>query len=148
MAKVTPAVSDQSLEFIGKIFRKGNGQPNPSGGVTFLVEMFKPIFRQNLIDLKGKFEPAELKLMISALNGSILSPEFAGRRLVANVEDHMDLDGAAETFDVNRKDFMEELMFLSTPQLALLELWIQGFWSQSDDENAMDLDEYIKPLLA
>ena len=145
--KVTAQANSQSLEFIGKLFRKGNGQPNPTGGVGFLIDSFKTIYRQNLINLKGKFEKNELFLMIDVMNGTMLVAHVAGQHLVGKVSGGIALDGIDKKWKIGKTKLMEKLMLLSIPELALFELWIQGFGVQSGDTDALEMEDYVKQLL-
>lgn len=148
MKKITLAITDNAVDVVGKIFRKSNSPAeNPSGGATYLVDSFPAIFRQNLIDLKGKFTAGEINLMMSAMKGSSLAPEFAGRRITLNVQDHITLDGAADIYGVDGDALVERIQALPVAQLALLELWIHGFWMQVDDSDGLSLEDYIKPIL-
>ena len=144
---ITPKIEESALELFGQIFRKKNGAPNPQGGATYIVEAFRAIYRQNLLDLKGKFSPQEIKLMLHAVKDSELSSEFAGRRLMEHTMDSISLDGALAEFGVDLVEFTEELGKLSVPQLAYLELWMQAYWNQVNDAAALEIDEYIKPIL-
>lgn len=145
--KVTAQGNAQSLEFIGSVFRKGNGQPNPTGGVGFLIDSFKSLYRQNLMKLKGEFERNELLLIIDVMNGTILTPGMAGQHLLGNVADGIALDNLDEKWEIEKTKLIEKLRLLSIPELALFELWIQGFWEQTLDQKPLELEEYIQPLL-
>lgn len=148
MKKISLAITDQAACLVGKTFRKSNSPAeNPSGGATYLVDSFPAIFRQNLIDLKREFSTGEINLMINAMEGSSLSPEFAGRRIKLQVFDHITLDDAAETYKIDGEALVAKLQALPVAQLYLLELWIHGYWMQVNDPDGLSLDGYIKPVL-
>ena len=140
---ISNRIEDPTINLLGDLFRKSNGDRNPGGGCAFILESFRHIYRQSLIDLKGIFDHDELIVMVHALEKSPLSAEFSGQRLISNIADNLKMsDGDTDLICI-----LDELKRMPAAQLYFLEVWIHGYWSQSSDEFSIGMAEYIKPLL-
>lgn len=140
---ISHRIENHTIDLLGDLFRKSNGDRNPGGGCAFILESFRHIYRQSLIDLKGIFTEYELIVMINAIEKSPISPEFSGRRLSSNLSDDLKFpDG-----ELVNPCILDELNKLSVAQLYFLEVWIHGYWSQTKDKFQLMMREYIKPLL-
>ena len=141
MKNVNARVSDKTETFLGSHFR------TRSAGAEYMLAAWQAASRKYVgIDMKGKFTPGELRLMIDVMNGTILSPEMAGQRLAMNVSDGMELDAMDEKWGVDAEQINYKLSTMSTPELMILEIWIQGFWQAVTDRN-QGLEEYIQVAL-
>jgi hypothetical protein len=96
--------------------------------------------------LKGVFTAGELRLMITAMAGAEMSPMLAGQYLPINSASAVLLDEIDKTYNVEFDNLNQKLLRMSTPELMILEIWIQGFW-QSVANHGQDLDEYIQVAL-
>jgi len=139
-------VSEESLELLGTLFKKGAGKPNPSGAASYLVESFRGLYRQTLIKMNGTFTPEDLYLMLSVMNGTILTPTIAGQHILAGVEDGIALDSLDTSYGTDGPGLIAKIKTLSIPERAILELWLKGFWGQNGI-NGLSIEDYIKPLI-
>ena len=141
MKKITPRISEKS-----EIFFKNNFK-NVNSGVEYLLEAIPAIARVYAgYQLKGKFTGDELKLMIDVMNGTMLTAQFAGQHLLANIQDGIVLDHLDEKWKVDSDKIQEKIKNLSIPDIFFLEIWIQGFWQQNT-ESGVDLNKYIEELI-
>lgn len=107
---------------IGKISRqpssrdaalsKSNSIPTPFVAQTSIAQIFTS---------------EELHLMIEVMNGKSLSANLTGQYLPIIVADRMEKDLLHRCWMVNKETLNSKLANLSTPELSILEAWIQGF---------------------
>ena len=71
---------------------------------------------------------------------------MAGQHLPLNVAYGIAMDGMDEKWGVDAGTLNQKLADMSTPELMILEIWIQGLWQAVTDRD-QDLNEYIKVAL-
>ena len=141
MKNTNARITDKTEKFLTDHFR------TKSAGAEYILAAMPAVMRKFIgMDIKGRFTENELKLMIDAMERCVLSPEMAGQHLPLNVTDGIMLDHIDEKWGVDAVQLNRTLAGMSTPEIMLLEIWIQGFW-QAATEHAQDMDEYIKAAL-
>ena len=139
MKNITPRINTATEKYLQQNFKTLNS------GAEFVLEAVPAVARiYTGYELKGKFIAGELKLMLDVMNGMLLTGQLAGRHLPLSVQDGIALDGLDKKWEVDAEQLLEKLKNMSTAELFFLEIWIQGFWQQSD---TVTLEEYIKELL-
>ena len=139
MKKITPRISDNTVEFLQNNFK------NLNAGSEYLLNSVPTVTRVYAgYQLKGTFAAEELQLMIDVMNSTMLSPQLAGQQLKANVEDGIALDHLDTKWEVDGNSLIAKINDMSVPEIFFLEIWIQGFWVQSDE---IELEDYIKELI-
>lgn len=73
------------------------------------------------------FRRPELHLVLDAMNGTQLLGPLLGQHLVANVEDAIRLNAAAEKWDVDPDALKDKLRRLGSFERAAMELWCRAF---------------------
>lgn len=120
---------------------------NLNQAATYLINSAPPLYRQTLIELKGKFTADELRLMLDVMNGTMLTAEWPGATLAGNVRDGIALDALDEKWGINGKELTDKIDTLHVFQLHVLELWANSFWYGGDRSRELDIDAHVKPLL-
>ena len=139
MKKITPRIVDQTVEFLQTNFK------NLNAGSEYLLDAIPAIDRVYAgYQLKGVFSENELKLFIDVMNNTALTPHHAGQHLRAGVEDGIALDHLDSIWEIDKNDLISKLGDMSVPEIFFLEIWIQGFWVQSDE---VKLEDYIQELI-
>lgn len=129
MAKenIGPRIEAKTKDFYTELFSSVNA------GASYILEAFPAIYRITLArELKGVFTRPELMLVIDVCNGLMLTPGIAGQHLPANVSDGIALDGLDKKWEIDGKALVAKLRGLSLAQLAIIEVWAQGFWESSN----------------
>jgi len=141
MKKLGPRANERTIEYLDSHFNKRNA------GAEYILATWPAAARKFIkLDMKGRFTAGELKLMIDVMNSTTLSPEMAGQHITLNVASGIALDNLDQKWDVDSKELNGKLSKMSTPELMILEIWIQGFRQAVTDHN-QDLDEYIQVTL-
>ena len=139
MKKITPRIADNTIEFLKNNFK------NLNAGSEYLLDSVPSVARVYAgYQLKGTFTGEELQLMIDVMNSTMLNSQLAGQHLKVNVEDGIALDHLDKKWEINGNDLISKLGEMSVPEVFFLEIWIQGFWVQSDD---IELEDYIQALV-
>ena len=139
MKKITPRIADNTVGFLTDNFK------NLNAGSEYLLDSVPAVSRVYVgYQLKGTFTENELKLMIDIMNGTMLNPSLAGQHLKSNIEDGISLDHLDTKWEVDGNDLISKLGDMSVPEIFFLEIWIQGFWIQSD---GIELEDYIQSLI-
>lgn len=136
MKQVSPKIDERAAEWFVAHFQTLNQ------GVTYALESFPAIYRRTLAELRGRFNESELSLILDVVNGLLLTPQFAGQHLLAEVEDGIMLDGLAEKWQIDGAELILKIESLAVGQIAVLEIWAKAFWTQG-----RDMAEWIKNLL-
>ena len=138
MKNTNARITEKTEKFLTDNFR------TKGAGAEYILAACPAAARKFIgMEIKGKFTAGELKLMIDVMNRATLWPEMAGQHLQLNVTDGIMLDNLDEKFGVDAVKLNRALAGMSTPELMILEIWIQGFW-QTVTDHGQDLDEYIK----
>jgi len=130
---VSPRITEQAVDFLQQYF------PNRTAGAEYTVESIIYILPQEILHLKEIFTSAELKLMVDACNGLLLTPRLAGHHLQASVEDGIRLDNLDMKWEIDAQALLDKIEALSPAQRAILEIWAIGYWHH---EPLPDLNEY------
>jgi len=139
MKKITPRIADNTVGFLTDNFK------NLNAGSEYLLDAIPSVARVYAgYQLKSIFSAEELQLMIDVMNGTMLSPLLAGQHLKVNVEDGIALDHLDSKWEINGNNLISKLGDMSVPEVFFLEIWIQGFWIQSD---GIELEDYIQSLI-
>lgn len=115
---------------------------DPATGVEHIVRTLSMIYKRTMADLKGKFTPAELSLMIDVFNSTALMPQIAGQHMLINCVDGMELDGLDNKWKVGREAFTAKLQALTLIEAACLEIWANGFWYGVGAEDHCNIELY------
>lgn len=141
MKNINARANERTVEYLASHFK------TKGAGAEYILAAWPVAARKFIcLDMKGKFSDKELGLMIDVMNGKTLSPELAGQQLPLNVADGIALDGLDEKWGVAADRLNDKLASMSTPELMILEIWIQGSWQAVTDSD-QDLNEYIKVAL-
>lgn len=119
---------------------------DPATGVEHIVRTLSMIYKRTMADLKGKFTPAELSLMIDVFNSTALMPQIAGQHMLINCADGMELDGLDKKWQVDRAEFTEKLEALTLTEAACLEIWASGFWYGVNEGKEPDIEKHVEEL--
>lgn len=142
--KVTPLIEDESIKFFESNFR------NLNAGVTYILEAFPSLYGRTMHDVKGVFTDGELRLILNVVNGLELTAQIAGKHLIFDVQDGIDLERLDEKWGVSKVDIIKKINNLSLFCLVCLEIWAKSFWqgkrSGQGEYVKMDLDEYVEKL--
>lgn len=139
--RVAPWVTPQAQMWLSETFE------NLNQGATYLMLSAGPLYRQTLIEMKGKFTADELRLMLDVMNGTMLTAEWPGATLAGNVRDGIALDALDEKWKINGSELIDKINSLHTFQLHTIELWANGFWYGGDRDRELDIDAHVKKLL-
>jgi len=113
-------------------------------GARYVLNAFPTLLKTTISnDLKGKFTENEVKLLIDVMNATMLTNDSVGHYLLANVEDGIALDKLDQKWEVHGELLVAKLKTLTLTQLAMLEIWVQGFWNQGGNTP----DDYIANIL-
>lgn len=141
MKNINARANERTEKYLAGNFR------TKGAGAEYILAAWPAAARKFIcLDMKGKFTAGELRLMIDVMNGTMLSPEMAGQHLSLNVADGIALDALDKKLEVDAETLNKKLAEMSTPELMILEIWIQGFW-EAVTNHGQDLDEYIKVAL-
>jgi hypothetical protein len=138
---VGPVLDTKTLEFYGERFDSINQ------GITYVLEMFPALYRMCLHDLKGRFLPGELMLMMDVMNGGMLSFGIAGQHLILSCYDGIKLDGLDAKWGIDKQTMLDKLVKLPRFELAALEIWAAGFWRSGIYKDPDGEDKWMAPLL-
>jgi hypothetical protein len=113
-------------------------------GARYVLNAFPTLLKTTISnDLKGKFEEREIKLLIDVTNATMLTYDRVGQHLLANVEEGITLDKLDQKWEIHGGLLVDKLRIMTVTQLAMLEIWICGFWNQGGN----NLDDYIANIL-
>jgi len=135
MKRVSPRIGEATEAWLSENFG------SLGGGAEYILESTAAVYKRTVAKIKATFDTSELSLMLDCMNGTILTPGIAGQIIGLNVADSIDLDKTDEKWGVDRATIVGKLEGLSIPELALLEIWCQGFWEQHEHGS---LEDYIK----
>lgn len=142
--KVTPLIGDESIKFFESNFR------NLNAGVTYALEAFPGLYSRSMHDIKGIFTDGELRLILDVVNDLELTPQIAGKHLILDIHDGIDLEKLDEKWSVNKGEIIKKINDLSLFHLVCLEIWAKSFWqgkrSGQNEYAKTDLDEYVLKL--
>lgn len=139
---VVPQVDLEAHKFYKLMFL------NPNDGAAYILEATPALMRRTIAyELKGRFTPGELQLMLEVMNGTILTPELAGQQISKGRADGMELEGLDEKYQVDKETMLEKLRELTAFQLAALEIWARGYWESKEYEKDGDgMARWVKML--
>jgi len=141
---IAPRITPECRAYLVENFKNANS------GAEYTLESANVLYRQTLIGIKGRFSDNELKLMIDAMNATMLKTQMthiAGKQLTGNVWAGMALDSLDEKWDVDADALNQKLAGCHLFETHCLEIWTNGFWYGGDVSKQLDVDKYIKPLL-
>ncbi len=140
---IGPRISEKCREWLKRNFQ------TITGGAEMVLEGTMVNYHRALQEMKGRFSENELKSMVEVMNATMLIPMMLGQHLPLSIQDSITMDGLAEKWELDPKDFATRLAHCTNFQLATLEWWANGFWyGAGPDRLERDLDEYVKLLLA
>lgn len=122
MPKISPRISTTTAIWLEELWGTKNA------GAEFLLEALPQLYRRCMAELHGKFTGNELALLIDTFNSTMLSPSLLGQQLEFCAEDSMDLDHTHTKWDVDRNDFMSQIITLTLFERACLEIFVKGYW--------------------
>jgi hypothetical protein len=132
MKQVSPKIDDRAAEFYAAHFSTTNQ------GVSYTLEAFPAIYRRTLGELQGRFTEAELSLILDVVNGLLLTPQFAGQHLPAEVSDGVALEFLDRKWEIDGPNLIGKIQDLTIGQTAVLEIWAKAFWVQSPSPELAD----------
>jgi hypothetical protein len=119
--KIGPRISDATAAWLEGNFQSRNA------GAQYVLGAFPELCRVTLRELKGRFSPGELSLMIDALQGTLPTPQLAGQHLEASIVDAIELDKLDGKWSVRRASIMGKIMDLTLLERCCLEIWCCSF---------------------
>lgn len=144
---VSMRLSPQCIDFLAQNF------DNPSNGATQIIETaamladdsaitaladfisglihsiktFGALYRQALMDLRGRFSRNELMFLVDLRISTILTPGISSNMLANDSREVIALDGKGEYFEIaDTDDFVGRLEDLNPTEAAALEIWLKG----------------------
>lgn len=135
---VAPKLDGETIDFFRSRF------PSLNGAIEYIANSFPPLYTRSIQGMAGKFSANELKLILDAMNGTLLTPALAGQHVALNVADSITLNHFDKKWDVDKDQILPKLNALSVFDRAILEIWCGAFWLSA---NQADPDQYIAPLL-
>jgi len=141
---IAPRITPECRAYLTENFKNANS------GAEYTLESANALYRQTLIGLKCRFSSDELKLMIDAMNATMLKTQMthiSGKQLTGNVWTGMALDGLDEKWNVDAAYLTSKLRSCHIFETHCLEILANGFWFGGDVTKQLDIEKYIKPLL-
>jgi hypothetical protein len=77
--KTSPRCSLEAIAAYKQIF------PSTNAALEYLADGFPSLYTRTVEGISGKFSPDELKLMIDAMNGALLTPWLSGLHIAAHI---------------------------------------------------------------
>lgn len=146
LKRITPRVPESAIEFYQTHW------PTPNAAAEWVLGSFPGMYLSALSELRGKFSPGELKMMIDVANGSALliysGFGAVGANLILSVDDSFRLYPGVfeEKWGVVWKEIMGKMESLNRFHLTALEIWAGSFWE--GNYNASDaIEKHIEKLL-
>jgi len=139
MVKTAPRLVGSEAEFYQAHFKSLNQ------GLELIMAAFPTLYRRALAECVGKFESAELKLIIEVFvfNSTSLKPGLLGQHLAAEADDGCRLEGLDKTWGIDRDTMLGKIARLTSFQSAALEIWAVAYWQGGHWEKT-SLEKYIK----
>lgn len=137
IVKTAPRIFEKTAKFYRGKFNSLNA------GLEYVLEAFPELYAHTIRNLKGRFDRGELMLMIDIMSGTLLMPWHMRWSLPANVEDGIALEHYDQKWEIDGDTLKTKLASLTIFESTCLEIWIQGFWNQTDHSN---IEEYVAAL--
>lgn len=125
-----PRIAPQSAEHYPTLY------PSLNAGLEYTLDAFPALYRRTLHGLKGRFEKAELLLILDVFNGLVLTPGLAGQQIGIQVSDGIALDKLNEKWVVDGQMLEAKLEDLHIFDRACLEIWAAGYWKKETEAGA------------
>jgi hypothetical protein len=136
--KTSPRCSLEAIAAYKRIF------PSTNAALEYLADGFPSLYTRTVEGLSGKFSSNELKLMIDAMNGALLTPWLSGLHIEAHISVAVHLDKIHKKWGVDPVQLLAKINTLSVFERACLEIWAGAFWLKT---NQVDVDKYILPMV-
>lgn len=157
---LSPRISEHAYNIVSKLAK------TPTAGATVAIEGFTEIVEHtgltnysDVIDviqsfkmlklytiraIKGRFTADEIKCLTDALNGTLITPDFACNNmvLVASVEDGEALDGVCTKWGVKVDEITKKIQALTAAEVLFIIETIKDFWN-----NPEKLDEFAESFV-
>lgn len=137
--KIGPRIDEKTATWFERNFGSRNA------GAEFVLDAFPGLYRETLRGLRGRFTAGELSLILDVMNGTMITPQFVGHTIAANIEDGMRLDRLDQKWKTDARGFITKLQNLELFHLAALEIWARAFWEGGYFERG--IEDYLQPLL-
>jgi len=134
MKRVSPRITEATETWLSETFS------SLSGGAEYVLEAAESVYRRFVVDMKKAFSQPELKLIIDAYNGHMLTARFAGQGLSLGIQDSIKYDGLDSKWEIDGDALVGKIQALSLPEKMLMEAWAKGYWEQHP---AQTLEQYI-----
>ena len=121
-SNVSPCINESTKKRLALLFK------NTNSGATFVLESFPHIFKATLGEIKGKFTPGELDLIIDACEGLELLPVLPGMQASLHIENIIEKDGLVGGDSKSGEDVLKKISSLSISQKSMLEIWACACW--------------------
>lgn len=121
---------------------------NANAGVTWTAEAIPHLYKRALSEIRGRFTEHELKLMIEALNGTILTPMLASQHLLLGVHDSIEMSRLDKKWEVDRVEVLGKITALTSFQRAMLEIWIWRYLDGCESEPVTEGTEFEREHFA
>ena len=131
--KITARLTDSTEQFYARNFR------NKTGGAEFVLDAFPVLYKRALADLRGKFSPGEISLMLDAFNSTFVDPRQLGQHLELCASDSMALERTDEKWGVDPPVFIAKIRGLTFFERACLEIFVRAFWESGEWEKSSTL---------
>lgn len=136
--KIGPAIADATAAFFSRTF------DSPNAGYSYALDSYPTLYRQTLAEMRGRFGADELKLLLDANNGLLLTAELAGQHVALEVADSISLNAYDKKWNVDGASLVRRLRELPAFSRAVLEVWARAFWA--DPETYASPDRYVAAL--
>lgn len=140
MTKITSRVSDKTSEWLTATFK------TKTAGSEYLLDALPMLYARVLHSLAGRFNLAELQLVLDVSNGLILVPGMSGQHIIADVEDGITMDKLDRKWKVSGPELVSKIKALSWFERACLEIWARSFWEHGDACDAKGLRDWCSQL--
>lgn len=107
------------------------------------ISLLYPFLEREKKLLRGQFTPAEAKLMIDCLNGTIMD-QVSIQMIEAGFQDGIKFDRLDRKWEIDSEIFLQKFNNMSVlRKWAIFEL-IQDFWNLVSQNPEVDLDDYVQ----
>lgn len=107
------------------------------------ISLLYPFLEREKKLLRGQFTPAEAKLMIDCLNGTIMD-QVSIQMIEAGFQDGIALDGLDRKWEVDSKLFLKKFKDMPVLRKWAIFEFIQDFWNLVSQNPEVDLDDYVQ----
>lgn len=142
---MSPRVPESAIGFYKQFW------PSAGGAAEWVLGSFPGMYHAAIAEMRGKFTPGELKMLIDVANGSawliFQSGNLVGQQLPLSVYDSFEIYPGMyeEKWGVKKQGMIDKINGLSRFHTITLEIWAAGFW-EGDYEAKDAIAKHLEAL--